>query len=219
MTVARARHRIWPVHALISSRKSGLNIRTGALSWARMTPPHAASHDVTKLIVRVAMKDRAAFDLLYQRTSAKLFGICLRVLADRSEAEEALQEVFVKIWTKADRFAVSDLSPISWLVAVARNHSIDRIRQRRRPAVDLDEALDVADPAPGPEALAVAGGERDRIFSCLEELEQDKAAAVRGAYIAGESYADLAERYKVPLNTMRTWLRRSLLKLRECLER
>ena len=91
-----------------------------------MTP-----QDITKLIVRISMKDRAAFDLLYRQTSAKLFGVCLRVLKDRAEAEEALQEVFVKIWTKADRFAVSDLSPISWLVAIARNHAIDRIRARR----------------------------------------------------------------------------------------
>ena len=125
-----------------------------------MTP-----QDITKLIVRTSLRDRAAFDLLYRQTSAKLFGVCLRVLNDRADAEEALQEVYVKIWTKADRFAVSDLSPISWLVAIARNHSIDRIRQRRRPAVDIDDALDVADPTPGPEALAVAGGERERIFS------------------------------------------------------
>ena len=96
-----------------------------------MTP-----QDITKLIVRISMKDRAAFDLLYRQTSAKLFGVCLRVLSDRAEAEEALQEVFVKIWTKADRFAVSELSPISWLVAIARNHAIDRIRARRLPAVD-----------------------------------------------------------------------------------
>ena len=80
-------------------------------------------------------------------------------------------------------------------------------------------ALDVADPAPGPEAMAVAGGESGRIHHCLEELEQDRAAAVRGAYLMGESYAELAERHGVPLNTMRTWLRRSLMKLRECLER
>ena len=165
------------------------------------------------------MKDREAFDLLYRQTSAKLFGVCLRVLNDRAEAEEALQEVYVKIWTKADRFAVSDLSPISWLVAVARNHSIDRIRARRQKTVDIDEAFDVADPTPGPEAMAVAGGERERIGICLDELDPDRAAAVRGAYLKGESYAELAERYAVPLNTMRTWLRRSLLKLRECLER
>jgi len=179
-----------------------------------MTP-----QDITKLIVRVSIKDRAAFDLLYRQTNAKLFGVCLRVLNDRAEAEEALQEVFVKIWTKADRFAVSDLSPISWLVAIARNHAIDRIRVRRRPAVDIDTALDVADPTAGPEAMAVAVGEAEQIDRCLDELEADRSAAVRGAYLKGESYAELAERHGVPLNTMRTWLRRSLMKLRECLER
>lgn len=179
-----------------------------------MTPP-----DITKLIVRTALKDRAAFDQLYRSTSAKLFGVCLRVLSDRAEAEEALQEVYVKIWTKADRFAVSDLSPISWLVAVARNHAIDRVRQRRAPAIDIDAALDIADPSPDPERMAVSAAEGGQIDRCLDELEADRAAAVRGAYLKGESYAELAARHGVPLNTMRTWLRRSLIKLRECLER
>lgn len=178
-----------------------------------------SSEDITKLIVRTSLRDRAAFDLLYRRTSAKLYGVCLRVLKDRAEADEALQEVYVKIWTKADRFAISELSPISWLVAIARNHSIDLIRARRRPSDDLDAAVDIADPTPGPEALAQASGERQRIDSCLNELEVDRASAVRGAYLNGDSYAELAERFEVPLNTMRTWLRRSLMKLRECLER
>ena len=177
------------------------------------------AQDITKLIVRTSMKDRAAFDMLYQRTSSKLFGVCLRILRDRAEAEEALQDIYVKIWTKADRFAVSDLSPISWLVAIARNHSIDRIRARKQPTVDLDTASEVVDPTPGPEALAVASGERGRVFNCLEELETDRADAVKAAYLSGDSYAELAERFGVPLNTMRTWLRRSLMKLRECLER
>ncbi|MEO3387035.1 sigma-70 family RNA polymerase sigma factor [Mesorhizobium sp. CAU 1741] len=184
-----------------------------------MTQPQPAPHDISKLIVRVSMKDRAAFDLLYRHTSAKLFGVCLRVLSDRTEAEEALQEVFVKVWTKADRFAVSDLSPISWLVAVARNHSIDRIRARRERAAAIDTAMEIPDATPGPEAQAVASGERAQLDSCLEELDSDRAAAVRGAYLNGESYAELAERHSVPLNTMRTWLRRSLMKLKECLER
>jgi RNA polymerase sigma-70 factor (ECF subfamily) len=179
-----------------------------------MTP-----EDITKLIVRTAMRDRAAFDQLYRHTSAKLFGVCLRVLSDRAQAEEALQEVFVKVWTKADRFAASDLSPISWLVAVARNHAIDVIRTRRLKLADLDAAIEVTDPTPGPEALAVADGERRLIDGCLEELEDGRAEAVRGAYLDGLSYVELAERHGVPLNTMRTWLRRSLLKLRECLER
>jgi RNA polymerase sigma-70 factor (ECF subfamily) len=194
-------------HSVVANRCQRFNL-------AAMTP-----QDITKLIVRTSMKDRAAFDVLYRQTSAKLFGVCLRVLNDRGEAEEALQEVFVKVWTKADRFAVSELSPISWLVAIARNHAIDRIRARRKPAVDIDAALDIADPSPGPEMMAVLGAESERIYKCLEELEKDRAAAVQEAYLKGDSYAELAERYAVPLNTIRTWLRRSLLKLRECLER
>lgn len=179
-----------------------------------MTP-----QDITRLIVRVSLKDRGAFDMLYRQTSAKLFGVCLRVLHDRAEAEEALQEVYVKIWTKADRFAASELSPISWLAAIARNHAIDRVRARRKAGVAIDEAMEVADPAPGPEALALMGDQSERMFGCLDEIEATRAAAVRGAYLDGLSYAELAQRHGVPLNTMRTWLRRSLLKLRECLER
>lgn len=179
----------------------------------------ATPADITQLIVHTAMRDRAAFDDLYRNTSSKLFGVCLRVLNDRSEAEEALQEVYVKIWTKADRFAVSDLSPISWLVAVARNHAIDRLRSRKKPTLTLDAAQEVTDDAPTPEATALANAEGERVYRCLDELDEGRAEAVRGAYLRGESYADLAERHNVPLNTMRTWLRRSLLKLRECLER
>jgi RNA polymerase sigma-70 factor (ECF subfamily) len=174
--------------------------------------------DIGKLIVCVALRDRSAFDDLYHATGAKLFGVCLRVLNNRAEAEEALQEVFVRIWTKADRFAISDLSPMSWLVAIARHHAIDRIRARR-PATELDDALDIADPGPDPEAMAIATGEQDRIHGCLDELEEGRAEAVRGAYLRGETYAELARRHGVPLNTMRTWLRRSLMKLKECLER
>lgn len=184
-----------------------------------MRPVPTASEEITRLIVRVSMKDRSAFDLLYQKTSGKLFGVCLRVLSDRSEAEEALQEVFVKIWTKSDRFAASDLSPISWLVAVARNHSIDRIRARGLKRAEIAEAMEIADDKPDPEEQAVASSESDRLHGCLGELEVDRASAVRGAYLNGDSYADLAERHGVPLNTMRTWLRRSLMKLKECLER
>ena len=110
-----------------------------------MAPQQFTSQDITKLIARVSLKDRAAFDLLYRATNAKLFGVCLRVLSDRAEAEEALQEVFVKIWTKADRFVVSELSPISWLVAIARNHAIDRIRARGHRTATIDEANELAD--------------------------------------------------------------------------
>lgn len=178
-----------------------------------------ATPDISKLIVRTALRDRQAFDLLYRQTSRKLFGVCIRVLKNEAEAEDALQEVFIKIWNKADRFAASDLSPISWLVAIARNHCIDRLRARK-PVVSDDDALSqVVDTAPGPEARAEESSMRGRISECLSELESAHAGAVRAAYLDGESYNELAQRYAVPLNTMRSWLRRSLLKLRECLAR
>ncbi|MTD99978.1 sigma-70 family RNA polymerase sigma factor [Paracoccus sp. YIM 132242] len=183
-------------------------------------PGSSGTDQISSLILRVALRDRQAFDLLYQVTSGKLFGVCLRVLRNRPEAEEAVQDVFVKIWLKADRFSVTGQSPMSWLIAIARNQAIDRLRKRRDAASAIgDAALEVRDPAPGPEARSIATGERHRLDGCISELEDDRAAAVKGAYLDGYSYADLAARHRVPLNTMRTWLRRSLLRLRECLER
>lgn len=182
-------------------------------------PQVTTSEDLNDLIGRVALGDRAAFGALYEATCAKLFGICLRILRNRAEAEDALQEVYVKIWRNASRYATTQYSPISWLVAVARNHAIDRVRAKRPESAGLDEAEDVADLAPTPERAALAASERRSIDGCLEELEAARAEAVRAAYIDGYSYQELSERFNVPLNTMRTWLRRSLMKLRECLER
>lgn len=175
------------------------------------------AREVADLISRCALRDRAAFRLLYDRTSAKLFGVVLRILKDRSEAEEAVQEVYVKIWQRADRYVAGDTSPISWLVAVARNHALDILRARRPRADDIDVALEIPDAGPSPERATADSQERGRIERCLGTLEPDRAEAVRGAYLDGYSYDELAQRYAVPLNTMRTWLRRSLLKLRECL--
>jgi RNA polymerase sigma-70 factor (ECF subfamily) len=177
----------------------------------------AAVADLTSLISRVALRDRQAFRDLYGRTSAKLFGVCLRILRDRTEAEEALQEVYVKVWRRADRYVEGGYSPISWLVAVARNHCLDLLRARKPASEDIETALDVADQGPDPEQAAAATGERARIERCLEQLEDDRADAVRGAYLDGFTYEELAARHNVPLNTMRTWLRRSLIRLRECL--
>ena len=185
-----------------------------------LTTPDDARDEIAGLVLRVALRDRAAFDRLYDATSAKLFGTCLRVLKNRPEAEEAVQEVFVKIWLRADRFSVTGQSPMSWLIAVARHHAIDRLRARREAAANIDDAgLEVRDPTPGPEAQAMAAGERRQLDGCLGELEADRADAVRSAYLEGDSYADLAARHGVPLNTMRTWLRRSLMRLKECLQR
>lgn len=175
--------------------------------------------EIEELIARVALGDRTAFRTLYRRTGPKLYGICLRILRDRSDADEALQDIYVKIWQKAGRFSPERAGPMSWLSTIARNHAIDVVRARRPAATELERVYDLSDPGQDPETRAVLAAEWRRIEKCMEELDPDRAEAVRKAYVEGLSYQELADRYGVPLNTMRTWLRRSLIKLKKCLER
>ena len=179
----------------------------------------ATRDEIEAWLAACSTGDRRAFGNLYSATSAKLFGICLRVLDDRAEAEEVLHDVYVKIWHNAGKYRVNGLSPMTWLITVARNTAVDRLRARRVPVENMDKAEARPDPGPGPEAQAIAAAEGERLRACFDELDVGHAQAVRGAYLDGETYAELAARFEVPLNTMRTWLRRSLLKLKECLSR
>ncbi|MDB6452612.1 sigma-70 family RNA polymerase sigma factor [Falsirhodobacter sp. 20TX0035] len=171
-----------------------------------------------QLLLRMAAGERAAFRALYPLASPKLFGVCLRMLRDRAEAEDALQEIFTRIWTRSHRYDPDKAPAMIWMIAVARNLCIDRLRARPRDArPDDDAASAVADPSPSAEARIIARGEADRFRLCLNTLGADHAQAVRGAYLDGLSYEDLARRHAIPLNTLRSWLRRGLQKLRECM--
>lgn len=172
---------------------------------------------IDDMIARVALGDRDAFRTLYARTSAKLFGVTLRILNDRSEAEDAVQDIFIKVWRRAGAYRPDTATPMTWLIAIARNAAIDRVRARKPAADGMDAAEAMPDEAMTPEEAAINTGEGARIDHCLGQLQPGRATAVRAAYVEGESYAELAERFAVPLNTMRTWLRRSLIQLRECL--
>ena len=173
--------------------------------------------DIAGLLARCGLGDRAAFARLYGAMGGKLYGVAYRILGNRSDAEEAVQEAFVKIWHGAGRFRAERGSAQGWLVSIARNQAIDLLRARRAPARDIAEMQELADPKPGPEAGALAADDRRRIERCLEALPKDRARAVRAAYVEGWSYDELARHFDVPLNTMRTWLRRALISLRECL--
>lgn len=173
--------------------------------------------EIERLIACCAMGERSAFNQLYSATSAKLFGVCLRILNDRALAEDVLQEVYVKIWRNADRYAAGGYSPMTWLITIARNASVDQLRKRREKTTTLDDAIEVKDPQPGPEENAAASDEHAQLDACLERLADEKSKAVQMAYIEGYSYQELADHFATPLNTMRTWLRRSLQKLKECL--
>ncbi|MDB6175953.1 sigma-70 family RNA polymerase sigma factor [Paracoccus sp. Z330] len=170
------------------------------------------------MIARVALGDRSAFDALYDATSPKLHAVCLAVLKDRPEAEETLQDVYIKIWQNASRYASNGLSPMTWLITIARNRSIDKLRARKsRPTSDTaDIAATVASSEPGPESAAIRAQERRLLDECLALLADQQAGAVRAVYLEGATYADLAEREGKPINTVRSWLRRSLLRLKDC---
>jgi RNA polymerase sigma-70 factor (ECF subfamily) len=181
----------------------------------------ARSRELAAALVRVAGGDRAALRLVYQDTSAKLFGVCLRILKDRSEAEDVLQDVYVTVWRKADSFDPGRASPITWMVAIARNRSIDRLRSRAAGGrLEPIEAADVvSDPAPAALERVELAQQQQRLARCLEELEARHATAIRAAFLDGATYEQLAARMDVPLGTMKSWIRRALLKLRACLER
>jgi RNA polymerase sigma-70 factor (ECF subfamily) len=170
------------------------------------------------LLARVALADREAFRSLYHETSAKLFGVLLRLLKNRHDAEDALQMVYVKIWQKAPAFAGSQHSPMGWLVVLTRNHAIDLMRARKPASATIDDLSEPADPAKNPEQEALNTSLGEQLTKCLEELESKHALAVRDAYVLGDSYQDISDKLDVPLNTVRTWLRRGLAKLKTCME-
>ncbi|HZG45526.1 MAG TPA: sigma-70 family RNA polymerase sigma factor [Allosphingosinicella sp.] len=176
---------------------------------------------VADLIARAARGEQEALRLLYDQTAPKLFALCLRIVGDRGEAEEVLQEVYVTAWRRAGSFDPERSSPLTWLTTIARSRAIDRLRSagRKRPAAPLDDAMEVRDP--GEDALARLEGaeERQRLLHCLEELEDRQAQAIRSAFFGGHTYAELAELSAVPLGTMKSWIRRGLMQLKGCLER
>ena len=170
---------------------------------------------------RVAGGDRAALRLVYDMTAAKLFGVCLRILNDRGEAEDVLQDVYITVWRKAGAFDAARASPITWLVAIARNRAIDRARASgaSRVKAPIEAAEMIADSAPLASDRLEAEQESGRLGGCLDELDARQSAAIRAAFMDGLTYEALANRTGVPLGTMKSWIRRGLAKLKECLER
>src|ERR1700687_3178755 len=158
-------------------------------------------------LARVAGGDRAALQIVYQDTSAKLFGVCLRILNDRSEAEDVLQDVYVTVWRKAATFDPGRASPITWMVAIARNRAIDRLRatavSRRMEPIEAADAVSYRARV-AVERVELAQQHR-RLAGCLEELEARHSSAIRAAFLDGATYEELAARMSVPLGTMKSW--------------
>src|SRR5689334_893876 len=185
------------------------------------TSPRSTGHGtpLEALLSQVALGNREAFETLYRETAARLFGICLRVLTERSEAEDALQDVFTTVWRKAAQYDATRASATTWLAMIARNKAIDRLRSMpaRKVQTDIELAQELEDPGASPPQQAQAASDRVQLERCLDQLEPRRRALIRAAFFEGCTYEELATRLESPLGSIKSWIRRSLLQLRECL--
>ena len=166
------------------------------------------------LIERIVARDEHAVAELYDRHCRLLFGLILRIIRDRSEAEEILQEVFVLVWTRAETYNVSLGPPAAWLVRIARNRAIDRLRANsvRLRAV---EAAPEPEPVESPESRAGVSEQQRAVARALETLPADQRVLIEQAYFLGLTQSELAARFKLPLGTVKTRIRTGMLALRE----
>ena len=176
---------------------------------------------LTAALTAVGRGDRAAMRQVYDMTAAKLFGICLRICGERASAEDVLQTVYIKVWERAGQFDAARASPITWLATIARNGAIDWRRsvagRAVRDTLPEQASFAVADDSPFADQSLVTAEDGARLHHCLDELEERSRTSIRAAFFDGSTYAELAERENVPLGTMKSWIRRGLLRLKDCL--
>jgi RNA polymerase sigma-70 factor (ECF subfamily) len=179
-----------------------------------------AQERLAGLIARSAIGDRAAFAQLYEATRSKLFAVSLRIVRERALAEEVLQDSFVSIWNHAAGYAQAKSAPTTWMTAIVRNRSLDVVRRTREtPDVDDVLAANLVDESAAPMREAVDRAEAHSLHQCLEELEAEQRQSIALAFFHGLTHSELAAHLRRPLGTVKTHVRRGLLKLRECLGR
>jgi RNA polymerase sigma-70 factor, ECF subfamily len=212
-------------NASLCELRTMIAFRSQLLGGVRVTSSSSSTHlagsSTELLLVAVAEGSTVAFEALYHQTSRKLFGICLRVLADRAEAEEVLQEVFTTVWQKARQFEAGRASAIGWLAMITRNRAIDRLRTlpARESMATIDLAQQIEDPRRPLIDEAQSLADRDRLEGCIHELDWRQRALIRAAFFEGSTYEELATRIGSPLGSVKSWIRRGLMQLRTCLER
>lgn len=195
------------------------------------TPAQQRADALGALLARVALGDRAAFSTLYQQTAAHLLGVILRINTDRAQAEDLLQEIFVKIWGAAGSFDAQRAQPMTWLTSIARNRAIDSLRRRQteptwvttKGSPDDDEDDDLLDQLAsdnaGPMELLGQAVQARAVAVCMKGLTGEQQQTLALAFYQGLSHSEVAEQMRQPLGSVKSWVRRGLLALRGCLER
>lgn len=180
----------------------------------------AAQARLAELLARSGLGDRAAFAELYRAASPKLFAVSLRIVRERPLAEEVLQDSFVKIWNHARDYAQSKSAPTTWMTAIVRNRSLDIVRRtREEPDVDDVLAAKLVDEQASPALDFATRSDAHSIQHCLGELDAEQRQTIALAFFHGLTHSELAAHLRRPLGTVKTHIRRGLVKLRECLVR
>lgn len=178
-----------------------------------------SSDPLVALLAACARRDRASFARLYELTSPKLFGVALRIVRQEHLAEEVLQECYIRIWDRAPDYREGVASPMTWLGSIVRNRCLDALRRRNPEVIDVQgDLIDaVASDNPGPLDVLERDKDAAALARCLQELEGKQRQAILLAFYDGMSHSELAKHLREPLGTVKTWVRRGLLKLRSCL--
>lgn len=169
------------------------------------------------LIARVVSRDDSAIGELYDRHSRLLYGLILRIVRDRSEAEEILQEVFVQVWTRAETYNEQIGAPVAWLVRIARNRAIDRLRSNSVRTRTI-EATPLPLPVAGPDEHAASTERQRAVARALEALPAEQRVLIEHAYFLGLTQSELADRFGLPLGTVKTRVRTGMMTLRRELQ-
>jgi RNA polymerase sigma-70 factor, ECF subfamily len=205
---------------LTAGDPAGMVAAKGGTPFGAMAEaPGTGKGELAALIAGTAAGDRRAFAALYGATSAKLFGVALRILRRRDLAEEALQESFIAVWQRARSFDPEKGEPMTWLIAILRHRAIDQLRRRaaRVEGQGQSEAA-LLTMAAGEDSRADRGAELGALERCLELLEPPARQAVMLAYAYGFTHAELAARLPAPIGTVKSWIRRGLERLKRCLD-
>ena len=195
------------------------------MSDSRAQPSTDRNVRLAELLARTALADQAAFGELYRATSAQLYGTALRILRNASMAEEVVQESYVAVWHHAASYAPAKSQPLTWLTAIVRNRCLDGLRRRELDTVSMASSDDdrddfeIADDSPPVMQLLIDGADALSVRECVEALEGGSRQAIALAFFQGLTHAELAAHQREPLGTVKSWVRRGLERLRQCLDR
>ncbi|MGE4240257.1 sigma-70 family RNA polymerase sigma factor [Ramlibacter sp.] len=181
--------------------------------------------ELMRLLDRIAERDAESFKALYDLTSPKLYGVAVRVVSNREIAEDVLQEAYLTVWRMAGAYRATLSPPMAWLALIVRSRAIDALRRRSAERVPLTQELDdvlagsLPGPAPDPMDATQASEQARALHACLDQLESRQREVLSLAYLRDLSHGELAQQLRLPLGTVKTWIRRGLEKLRGCMAR